>query len=268
MGDTKIFDRIKDSIIFDMRHLDLDIIHIYFKFLLDKLGNTIFRKPDLSSEEFFWKRHYRQYYIETGNAPYKGRIEDTKESICLSINHLFNIFSKPLFCLDVGCGPTSQFYTKKLQNKQEDLCVISVDPLADVYTYLHKRYNTGYDIDCIEGYGEKLGDLFPKEKFHLIYSQNALDHSQDPEKFLLAAYDVLKPNGLLVLHGFMNEGTAAHWLGLHQWDIIERDNDLLLSNKNKTIVEKNITKKFKMDLLFKNVSGWEVGDTYTIIYSK
>lgn len=215
---------------------------------------------------FFWKRLYHQYVIENGQAPFP-RGKKTKESICFSIRHLKKSFSGILYCLDVGCGPTSQFYTNELKD-YNGISVVSVDPLAEVYQYLHNRYNTDYDIKCFSGYGEKLTELFQEGYFHLVYSQNALDHSQNPEEFVREAYRVLKPNGLLVLHGFIKEGTAAHWLGLHKWDIIVRGDNLYLSNKNGTIYEKNITGEIKWNVIYKQCTGNNVGDSYTIIYEK
>ena len=243
MGESNLIGRIIDSVMFDLTHIDREILYIYYEYICNKTTSLVNNQPDFSSEVFFWKRHYHQYYIKKGHAPFIRR-KKTKESICFSIRHLNKSFTGTLYCLDVGCGPTSQFYTNKL-NDYNSIEVVSVDPLAEVYQYLHNRYNTDYNIKCIFGYGEKLTELFPKGYFHLVYSQNALDHSQNPEEFVRAAYEVLKPNGLLVLHGFIKEGTAAHWLGLHNWDITVKGDDLCLSNKNRTIFEKNITGNLK-----------------------
>jgi len=266
MGDSNLISRIKNSIMFDLTHIDKDIIYIYYEYASNKIKSLIYNQPDLSSEIFFWKRGYRQHFIETGQAPHP-RGKKTKESICFSIRHLKKAFPGTLYCLDVGCGPTSQFYTDELK-AYNGIKVVSVDPLAEVYQYLHNRYDSNYDIECIFGYGEKLTELFPEDYFHLIYSQNALDHSQDPEEFIKASYDVLKPGGLLVLHGFIKEGTAAHWLGLHNWDIVVKGDDLLLSNKKGTVFEENITGKLSMNVVYKWCTGENIGDMYTIIYKK
>jgi len=266
MRDSNVIGRVKNYVVFDLTHIDRQLISMYYEFFCNKLKSFVYNQPDLSSEALFWKRCYHQHVIENGRPPFP-RGKKTKESICFSIKHLKKSFTGTLYCLDVGCGPTSQFYTDELKD-YKGIEVISVDPLAEVYQYLHDHYNTGYDIKCIFGYGEKLTELFPKDCFHLIYSQNALDHSQNPEEFVKAAYDVLKPNGLLVLHGFIKEGSAAKWLGLHNWDIVVRDDDLLLSNKNRTIFEKNLTGELKMNAICKSLTGNNIGDMYTIIYEK
>lgn len=267
MGDNNLIGRIKSYVVFDLTHIDRELISTYYEFFCNKLKSLVYRQPDLSSEILFWKRLYHQHVIEDGRPPFSSRGKKTKESICFSIRHLKKSFTGTLYCLDVGCGPTSQFYTDELRD-YKGIEVISVDPLAEVYQYLHNRYNTDYDIKCIFGYGEKLTELFSKNYFHLVYSQNALDHSQNPEEFVKAAYDVLKPNGLLVLHGFIKEGTAAKWLGLHNWDIVVKGDDLLLSNKSRTIFEKNLTGELKMNTICKSVTGDNIGDMYTIIYEK
>ena len=266
MGDSNLISRIKSSIVFDLTHIDREIVHIYCEYIYNKIKSLIYSQPDLPSEIFFWKRHYHQYFIETGQALFL-RGKKTEESICFSIRHLKKSFIGTLYCLEIGCGPTSQFYTDELKN-YDNIEIICVDPLAEIYQYLHNHYSSDYDIKCILGYGEKLTELFPKGHFHMVYSQNALDHSQNPEEFIKASYDVLKPNGLLVLHGFIKEGTAAHWLGLHNWDITVKGDDLLLSNKNGTIFEKNMTDKLKMNVVYKQCTGNNIGDKYTIIYEK
>jgi ubiquinone/menaquinone biosynthesis C-methylase UbiE len=185
----------------------------------------------------------------------------------VSLEKLKIQFDELLYCLDVGCGPTSQFYTNDIL-KRTDLKIITVDPLAETYKSLNKKYYPDYDIECITGYGEKLSHLFPQDFFHLVYSQNAIDHSQDPQEFIINMYHVLKPGGFLVLHGFIKEGTAAHWFGLHKWDVEVDDNDLLLTNKKRTINRKNLTKELELEVIWKSVDGSEIGNKYTFVYKK
>ena len=133
--------------------------------------------------------------------------------------------------------------------------------------HINKKYCSNYDIECIKGYGEGLSQIFPQNFFHLIYSVNAIDHSQNPQKFINNIHHVLKPGGYLVLQGFIKEGSAAHWFGLHQWDIDIENNDLLLTNKKRTIYRENLTKEI-FNLIWKNVDGCEIGNKYTMVYKK
>jgi 2-polyprenyl-3-methyl-5-hydroxy-6-metoxy-1,4-benzoquinol methylase len=75
----------------------------------------------------------------------------------------------------------------------------------------HQVYNY-YDIKCSDEYGENLTTLFPKSSLHLIYSQNAIDHSKRPDIFLANLVEVLKPQGFLVLNGYIKEGSNSGWL--------------------------------------------------------
>lgn len=270
MGDSQIINRILDYIIFDVKTADQDLLKMYFRFLKTKLRAKLYKNKDfidLSSEAFFWERAYREKYLKNGIAPYSKIAEKPKNSIQKALNYIEKNFYPPYRLVDVGCGPTSQFYTNDLRNRS-DLEIISVDPLAELYVNLHKKYKTGYDIKCINGYGEKLIDLFPKNHFHIVYSQNAIDHSQDPIKFMDNLCEILMKGGCLVLYGFIKEGSAAKWLGLHQWDIEFENGILLLSSRNKSIFKRSMIDESKMNLIYEEISGSNIGDTYTLVYKK
>lgn len=267
MGDDQFFSRLFNYFRFDLTHLSKETIEIYFGLIKDKIRFNISSEPDLSSEIFHWKRYYHQYALENPGKAVFHRETTTKKSILISLEKLKVQFDDLLYCLDVGCGPTSQFYTNDFL-KREDVRIINVDPLAEVYKNLHKKYCNKYDIEYITGYGERLSQIFPKDFFHLIYSQNAIDHSQNPQEFIINMFNVLKPGGFLVLHGFIKEGSAAHWFGLHKWDIEVENNDLLLTNKKRTIHKKNLTKELDLSLIWKNVDGFGIGNKYTMVYKK
>lgn len=240
---------------------------VYFHYLTDKIISYLKSYPDLSSESFFWRRKYHEHRINRPNEiPYpRGNI--TKRSITYALNEIKKKYSETILCLDCGCGPSSQFFTNDFI-KRSDIKIITVDPLADVYKELDRKYQTGYDLVCIPGYGERLDELFPEDFFHLVYSQNAIDHSQNPKKVIEMLYYVLKPNGYLILHGFIKEGSAANWLGLHKWDIETRDGHLLLSNRNGQIKKLNLTSQLNLKVHCKSIEGQKIGDRYTIIYEK
>ena len=271
MGDSKIVNRIFNYIIFDVRTADRDLLKIYYTFFKNKFIAKFHMNSDfidLSSEAFFWERAFRQRHLkDRSTPPYGKKAEKSKDSIQTALNYIETNFDPPYRFIDVGCGPTSQFNTNDLRNRS-DLEIISVDPLAETYINLHKKYKTGYDIKCIYGYGEKLTDLFPKNHFHLVYSQNSIDHSQNPVKFMDNLCEILIKGGYLVLYGFIREGSAAKWLGLHQWDIEFENGYLLLTSRDKSIFKEMMINGSKMDLIYEEVSGSNIGDTYTLIYKK
>ena len=267
MSQDSVYRRVLNWIFFDITHIDKEIVGVYARFFQNKLKSYLTSEFDLSSEMWHWERHFHESFIRTGLPPtYCSLLPTCKESIQYSINELKKQFSGTLKFIEVGCGPNSQFNSNSILNDSK-IEVITVDPLADTYTELHKMYQSEHKIPCLKGYGESLDQMFPESSFHLVYTQNAIDHSQNPCKFINNLYKILKPNCFLILHGFIKEGTAAHWLGLHQWDIFVENDDLILTNKTKSIHEV-LTKKFSTELINKNVTGNEVGSMYTMIYKK
>ena len=124
--------------------------------------------------------------------------------------------------LEVGSGPVSL-----LAGAVDDgLCtVVAVDPLARVYRQLLDRHGMRYPIRPRVGQGERLA--FPQGSFDLVYSSNALDHTRSPRRCLEQMCRVLRPGGFLLLEGFVREGTAGHWNGLHQHDLVPEQGRLL-----------------------------------------
>lgn len=267
MGDDAINKRIISYVLFDISHPTPYLIKTYLDFFKDKLVVKKKKTPDLAFESLHWKRYYHQCSLTDPNEKILSRMTQTKESILFALNKLNVEVQGDIQCLDIGCGPTSQFYTNQLKETNK-VQIISVDPLAETYKEIHRRYKTGYDIECITGYGEKLDELFPKEQFHLVYSQNAIDHSQNPIEFFDNCYNVIKSGGYLILHGFVKEGTAAKWLGLHNWDIEVEGDDLLLTDKQKKYNKFNFTKDYDATVVYKKITGNDIGDMYTFVYQK
>ena len=267
MGDDNLSKRIFSNILFDVSHPTSYLIKTYFQFFIDMISSKIHFTPNLSSESFHWKRFYHQCSIDNPNQIILPRETITKDSILFALNRLKSEFKGNIYCLDVGCGPTSQFYTEQLKDDQQ-LQIISVDPLAEVYKEIHRKYKTGYNIECVKGYAETLNEIFPEKNFHLIYTQNAIDHSQNPINFFRQCYNLIIDGGYFILHGFIKEGTAAKWLGLHKWDIEVNENTLLLTDKHKNYNKFNIGQDCDLTLVYKKITGYNIGDMYTLIYKK
>lgn len=118
--------------------------------------------------------------------------------------------------LDVGCGPSSLL---SLGHIRGWLNLTGVDPLAEAYRaslLTHGRSPVG---SLRAGYAESLSLLFPPESFHLVFSCNALDHTQSPAQALEQMCRVLAPGGVLYVQGYVREGSANSFHGLHQHDL-------------------------------------------------
>ena len=169
MDNDNLGKRIFSNIIFDITHPTPYLIKTYYQFFIDRISSKVYSTPDLSLESFHWKRFYHQCSIENPNKEMLPQGELTKDSILFAMKQLKSEIQGDIYCLDVGCGPTSQFYTDQIKN-DEQVHIISVDPLAEIYKEIHKKYKTNYDIECVTGYGEKLDKLFPNKQYHLIYT--------------------------------------------------------------------------------------------------
>jgi SAM-dependent methyltransferase len=129
----------------------------------------------------------------------------------------------PIRLLEVGSGPTSLLAA----GVEEGLFQITaVDPLARTYARLLARHSFVYPVRPIEGSGESLSSMFAPASFDVVYSSNALDHTVSPAECLRQICEVLRPGGMLLLEGFVREGSTGGWEGLHQHDLFVEDHRL------------------------------------------
>jgi ubiquinone/menaquinone biosynthesis C-methylase UbiE len=248
-------------VIYYLLHLDFQLIKIYIRFVKNKLSTL--GKPNFASEILSWERKYHNN--RKGRKIFKKKpLDNTLKNIIESLKDDFEIIR----CLDVGSGPRSVFYSNYFDNK-DNFDLVAVDPLAQFYKRLQNKYFQNYEINSIPGFGEILKKIFPKNYFNVIYSRNAIDHSQSPKKFFDNIYDILKKGGFIILIGFINEGTHQNWSGLHKWDISLEKRNLMLSNQN-GVINYNITNNYKMKMISKKITETEFNDKkiYKIIFQK
>jgi len=254
---------------FDVRHLDGEKIKMSYRYARDYLRERLCRLPHFSSEVFYWERHYYEARLDRPRSQSLfPPAACCRELIQRIITQLKTEFHEPLQCVDVGCGPQSQLFAKNILDDPK-IEVVGVDPLAATYNELHKKYPTGYRFACIPGYGETLVDLFHPETFHLVCSQNAIDHSQSPDRFVHNLFMILKPGGYLILRGFTKTGTYEGWRGLHQWDIELANGELLMTNRTRSIQEKNLTAPYNKEIYYVDASPRDLShEGYEVVYKK
>lgn len=117
--------------------------------------------------------------------------------------------------LDVGAGPLTSVGKCWPGRKVE---VVPVDPLADEYAVLLRRYGRRAPVPTVRGAGEALLAQFGPAAFDLAYARNALDHAEDPVACIAAMLAVVKPGGYVVLEHAVREATRQARVGLHQHD--------------------------------------------------
>jgi SAM-dependent methyltransferase len=260
--------RILANFWFDLGHPSSALIGAYWRFLKNSFQAKISGKPNLSSEIFFWEQAYHQYYV-SGKHPDWWNANLTRNRYGKEMKKILDILSKEfnekLRFIDVGSGPVTSYFDK-LDINQWD--IVTVDPLAQFYNRLNEKYKVNYPYKCVEGTGETLNTLFDNESYHLVLSQNAMDHATSPKIFMKNLYNILKPGGFLYLNGFAKEGEAAKWMGLHQHNLYVVGDHLFWTNRDKTVDNVNITENLPMKLYFKNVSGLNPGDKFTVVYRK
>jgi len=263
-----VIKRVMNDIWFDISHPSFTNFNNYFSFLCNTIRAKVINCPDLSSEVFFWEQAYYRYYV-SGKHPSWWDMSLTKNRYSKEMMNILNILSKDfdekLKLIDVGSGPVTSYFDKIDITAWE---IVTVDPLAKVYNNLNKKYNADYSIRCIEGTGEQINEIFDRNSFHLVLSQNAIDHSLIPLKFINNLVYICKPGGFIYLSGFIKEGTAANWLGLHKHDLYVSNNDLYWTNWNNTANNINITENLDITLFHKDVEGNKPGDKFKLIYRK
>jgi SAM-dependent methyltransferase len=140
----------------------------------------------------------------------------------------------PLKVMDIGCGPVSVLRWGAIHG---EISITGVDPILDMYALMLARH--GFDalpkIHCdheISGFAEDLDRLLPDEDFDVIYTQNSLDHTQQPAQVIEIIGRKLAPNGLAVFQVATREGTRQKWDQLHKTDIYTKQGVLMYAHQD------------------------------------
>jgi SAM-dependent methyltransferase len=133
--------------------------------------------------------------------------------------------------LDVGAGPLT---TLGKTRKPFRYVIVPIDPLAESYKTLLDDYGFNPPNPTIYGDAEKLTEQFEEASFDLVYSRNALDHVENPEKALKEMFAVTKRGGHVFFEGNINEGLSENYKQLHKWNFMTvvdgKDGDCVIWN--------------------------------------
>jgi SAM-dependent methyltransferase len=203
--------------------------------------------PDYISEIDWWDHYlekrpvtifdpeHRRKAFPTQLLPFIRRIQENKK--------------KKVRLLEIGSGPVSLLAWGVDQGLFD---LVAVDPLAEDYKQLMVKHNLRYPVVPIEGYGEKLLDIFTENSFDVVYSSNSIDHSISPQKCMRNISLVIKNGGIVCLEGYIHEGSNEGWIGLHQHDLIPDDGQILHANKDGICT--NLTMDLKLKCIYQSIA--------------
>ncbi|HEX3600289.1 MAG TPA: class I SAM-dependent methyltransferase, partial [Lacipirellulaceae bacterium] len=141
---------------------------------------------------------------------------------------------RPLKVMDIGCGPVSMLRWGAIHG---EISITGLDPLIEMYTLVLARH--GLDalqrMRCdqeVNGVAEDMETLLKGQKFDLIYTQNALDHTQQPALVVENVSRHLAPNGLFAVQVATREGTRQKWDQLHKTDIYLKNGVVMYARQN------------------------------------
>ncbi len=129
--------------------------------------------------------------------------------------------------IDVGAGPVSKL---GIRYPGKSIEVVPVDPLAQQYERLLRRFGVEPPVRTIEAHGEHLLSRFAPASFDIAYAVNAVDHSYDPMRIIQNMLALVRPDGVVLLRHRLNEGEHERYVGLHQWNFDVRGGDLVIWN--------------------------------------
>ncbi len=178
----------------------------------------------LSEELYYW------------DAWLEGRLLNAEErAFRLSSNRPFPWWVKPLIpkqadevrILDVGAGPVTELGAFWEGREVE---IVAVDPLAEPYGELLKKYSVNPPVRTINGSGEQLVRQFGEDAFHFVFARNSLDRSVEPIECYREIIRVLRPGCSLVTLHEANNGEKNNYEGVNQWNFSLSEQRLMVWN--------------------------------------
>ncbi len=182
----------------------------------------------LSGEVAFWEHFVRTRGVEWPEE-YQRRFTPGVPIVePLIVERLPLVRSRRVSILDVGAGPASSLGSA-LPDRELEL--VAIDPLADQYRLLLRRYNVTPPVPVLACRGEDILARFGAGRFDIAHARNSLDHSADPATVARNMMGSVRPRGFVILRHWRNEGKKAGYEELHQWDIDILKGELVVANR-------------------------------------
>lgn len=189
------------------------------------------RSLGLVAERFFWWRWIRTRGLEWP-AEYAQRL-DSARPLASHLVPFVEGLPSPVRVLDVGAGPVTAI-GYRLDGKS--LEITAVDVLAPQYDQMLRKHGIDPPIRTRYAEGERLSEQFADDSFDLVYAQNSLDHMRDPMETIRQMVRIAKPGAHVVLVHAVDEAESQRYIGLHQWNLSEREGRFVIWRPGQTIV--------------------------------
>lgn len=148
-------------------------------------------------------------------------------------------------------GGTAHHIRKNIDG--HELTIIAVDPLANEYDEILKRYDISPLVRTQYCDAEQLSEKFSNTFFDLIHIRNALDHSYDPLKGIEEMLKVLKENCFIFMSHSTNEAEKENYVGFHQWNFCQDGDRFVIWNGSARIdVNEALRKKAEVVVVHGN----------------
>jgi SAM-dependent methyltransferase len=188
------------------------------------------------AEIFFWENYFRTGGAEWAES-YRSRLDphtplQPRPAALLPDRYQVDI-------LDVGAGPLTHL-GKQCPGKT--LRITAVDPLADEYQRMYRKYQIDPPVHTTRLAAEDISGNIPPNCYDLVFARNCIDHARNPEAAILQMVDVVKPGGYVLLEHRPNEAVNERYRGLHQWNFSSTSEGEFLIGSRKSLV--NMTLKY------------------------
>ncbi len=183
------------------------------------------------------RRHEIEFWsnwLETGGSHWKQDYINRLDPALPFQDYLIKYLPKgpDVSVLDVGSGPLTPL-GKVLAGYK--LGITAVDPLADEYNDILKKYGIIPIVQTQYGEVERLTEIFPRDYFDFIHVSNALDHSYDPLEGIRQMMAILRRGCYIFMAHNTNEAEKENYVGFHQWNFCQADNQFVIWNEKTRI---------------------------------
>ncbi len=190
-----------------------------------------------NSELDFWDSFFKTKGLQWTDSFHQGF--DPSYPLQEEVVSLLSLDKSQVNILDVGAGPVT--YLGKVY-KNIKINITAVDPLADAYDKILKKYNISPIIRTKKIAAERLSRMFAKDSFDLVFARNCIDHSYSPERAILEMLNVVKKGCYVLMIHRPNEGITENYTGLHKWNFISESGSFIISSERNSL---NFSQKYK-----------------------